>query len=75
MDAKPKHMTMPTAQPPGFDETAKAQIIELLGPVPMTVDDVIEQSGASVQQVHLVLLQLDLSGRLTTKPGGKISLI
>ena len=41
----------------------------------MTVDDVIEQSGASVQQVHLVLLQLELSGRLTTEPGGKISLI
>lgn len=75
MDAKPKKLPLPSAKPPGFDETTKAHIIELLGPVPMTVDEVIEQSGASVQQVHLVLLQLELSGRLTTEAGGKISLI
>ena len=41
----------------------------------MTVDELISQSGAPVQQVHLVLLQLEMAGRLTTEPGGKISLI
>jgi len=49
--------------------------IELMGPVPMGVDELIEQSQMPVPQVHLVLLELDLAGRLTQEAGGKICLL
>lgn len=75
MQAKPKSFSGPHSPPPDFDAAIEKEIIELLGPVPMTVDELISRSGAPVQQVHLVLLQLDLAGRLTTEPDGKISLI
>lgn len=75
MQAKSTGFSGPTSPPPEFDAAIESEIIDLLGPVPMTVDELISQSGAPVQQVHLVLLQLELAGRLTTEPGGKISLI
>ena len=62
-------------RPPEITDTERQAIIDLLGPVPMRIDDLVEQSAAPVQVVHLVLLELDLSGRLTQEPGGLISLI
>jgi predicted Rossmann fold nucleotide-binding protein DprA/Smf involved in DNA uptake len=41
----------------------------------MTIDELIEAANAPVSTVHLVLLELELAGRLTQEPGGKISLI
>jgi DNA processing protein len=60
---------------PQINDSDRQIIIDLLGPVPMTVDELIEQSQAPVQVVHLVLLELELSGLLTQEPGGIISLI
>lgn len=60
---------------PHMTDGDRQAIIDLMGPVPMTVDELIEQSQAPVQMVHLVLLELELAGRLTQEPGGKISLI
>ena len=65
----------PSAPPPSIDDSDRHNLIELMGPVPMSVDDLIEQSQMPVQHVHLVLLELDLAGRLTHEPGGKICLI
>ena len=61
--------------PPDINDADRQAIIDLLGPVPISVDELIEQSETPVQVVHLVLLELDLSGRLTQEPGGQISLI
>lgn len=63
------------AEPEAPDDTLRTQIIELMGPVPMTVDELVEASNAPVSTVHLILLELELAGRLTQEPGGKISLI
>ena len=63
------------AEPEQPDDSLRAQIIELMGPVPMTIDELVEASNAPVSTVHLVLLELEFAGRLTQKPGGKISLI
>ena len=57
------------------DDSLRALIIELMGPVPMTIDELIDAANAPVSAVHLVLLELELAGRLTQEPGGKISLI
>ena len=63
------------AEPDPPDDELRVLIIELMGPVPMTIDELIEAANAPVSTVHLVLLELELAGRLTQEPGGKISLI
>ncbi|MEO5809936.1 MAG: DNA-processing protein DprA [Sphingomicrobium sp.] len=52
----------------------RARIEELLGPSPVVVDELVRQSGASAGEVQLVLLELDLAGRLERHAGGKVSL-
>ncbi len=52
----------------------RAQIIELLGPSPVDVDELIRRSGASAGAVLIVLLELELAGKLTRHPGNKVSL-
>jgi DNA processing protein len=55
-------------------EGQREAIIDLLGPSAVGVDEVVRQSGASPAEVQLVLLELDLAGRLERHAGGKISL-
>ena len=52
----------------------RARIEELLGPSPVPVDELVRQSGAPAGTVQLVLLELDLAGRLDRHAGGKVSL-
>jgi len=52
----------------------RARIIELLGPSPAPVDEIVRLSGAAPGEVQLVLLELDLAGRLERHAGGKVSL-
>jgi len=40
------------------------KISELSGPVPIRLDDLVKQAEAPLQSVHLVLLELELAGRL-----------
>jgi DNA processing protein len=51
----------------------RKQIIELLGPSPVEVDELIRQTGAPVAAVLTVLLELELAGRLMRYPGNKVS--
>jgi DNA processing protein len=50
------------------------QVLELLGPAPADVDEIIRQTKASASAVLIVLLELELAGRLTRHPGNKVSL-
>ncbi|CAN7570553.1 DNA-processing protein DprA [Mesorhizobium amorphae] len=59
--------------PPGEDE--RAGVLEALGPTPVAVDDVIRHTGLSAAQVSMVLLELDLAGRLERHAGGNVSLV
>ena len=45
-----------------------------LGPMPNRIDDLVEQAEAPSQNVHLVLLELELAGRLTYDSGGQVCL-
>jgi DNA processing protein len=66
------------AQPqPSEDELdeARALIVESLGPVPVTVDEILRQCQFSPSVVSLVLLELDLAGRLERHPGHQVSLL
>lgn len=57
------------------DDEASEEIVSLLGPVPVAVDELVRQSGIDAGQVQLALLELDLAGRLERHAGGKVSLI
>ncbi len=56
------------------DDGALGLVEELLGPSPVPVDEIIRLSGASSGAVQMVLLELDLAGRLDRHAGGKVSL-
>lgn len=56
------------------DESARRAIVELLGPVPLPVDEVVRQSGIAAPIVQTVLLELELAGRLERHAGGRASL-
>ncbi|MBB4001683.1 MAG: DNA-processing protein DprA [Aurantimonas endophytica] len=63
-------------EPP--DEPAQGErerIVETLGPTPIAVDDIIAHTGARPGAVQLVLLELDLAGRLERHADGKVSLL
>ena len=55
-------------------ETVRQRIEELLGPVAVAVDELVRLSGASPAEVQLVLLELDLAGRLDRHAGGRVSM-
>ena len=46
----------------------------LLGPTPVTIDDLMRLSGSSPATVRTVLLELDLAGRLERHGGALVSL-
>ncbi|MEX2451626.1 MAG: DNA-processing protein DprA [Rhodospirillales bacterium] len=60
---------------PGDTETARAAILECLGPAPVKVDEIIRSCHLSAPAVSAVLLELELAGRLERHPGQQVSLI
>ena len=62
----------PAATDAGNDE--RAIIEELLGPSAVPIDEIVRLSGMPSGTVQLVLLELDLAGRLDRHAGGKVSL-
>jgi len=61
----------PFAEP---QEDERNRVIEALGPSPAEIDDIIRHTGVAPQTVYLVLIELDLAGRLHRHPGGMVSL-
>mgnify|MGYP000636194585 FL=1 len=62
----------PIALPPTDGE--RARITDALGPTPVEIDEIIRHTGSSAQTVYLVLLELDLAGRLHRHAGGLVSI-
>ncbi len=60
------------APPPNDDE--RLTIVQALGPTPVEIDDIIRHTGFAASTVYLVLLELDLAGRLDRHAGGFVSL-
>jgi DNA processing protein len=63
----------PLASEPAASD--RSRIIDLLGPAPVLLDDLIRMAGASPATVRTVLLELELAGRLERHGGGLVSLI
>lgn len=58
--------------PPNDDD--RAIIVSALGPTPVEVDDIIRHTGLPASTVYLILLELDLAGRLHRHVGGLVSI-
>ena len=61
------------AAPTDTEEADRQTVLDLLGPTPVAVDEIIRQSGLAAAIVQMVLLELELAGRLERHAGGKVS--
>ena len=57
------------------DSSERTRIIGLLGPTPISLDDLIRMTEAPTATVRVVLLELELAGRLERHGGGMVSLV
>ena len=51
------------------------RVVGLLGPVPVSIDDLIRMAETSAAIVRTVLLELELAGKLERQGGAMVSLI
>ena len=58
---------------PAADE--RARIVGLLGPAPVQIDDLVRLAKSSPAVVRMVLLELEIAGRLERHGGGLVSLV
>jgi len=76
-----RHPPPTLEEPPDLSSVAPAEdaernsVVEALRPVPTPIDDIIRHTGLHPAQIHLVLLELDLAGRLERHPGNMVSLL
>jgi DNA processing protein len=62
--------------PPAADLAGgRAQVLDLLGPSPTSVDDLVRRCQLSASAVVAVLLELELAGRVEMLPGNRVLLI
>jgi DNA processing protein len=63
----------PQAAEPADDE--RQQIVGLMSPTPVSLDDLVRLSNLSPRAVRAVLLELEIAGRLERHGGGLVSLL
>ena len=64
----------PPATPPSILQSDRERIVEALGPAPIGLDDLVRLCGLTAQAVRVVLLELDIAGRLDRSAGQRIAL-
>jgi DNA processing protein len=62
------------AEPPLADDQLRTRITGLLGRAPISIDDLVREADAPPGAVHIVLLELELAGKLERHGGGLVSL-
>jgi DNA processing protein len=55
------------------DDTDRARLTSLLSSVAVSVDELIRQSGLAPAAVHMILLELELAGKLERHAAGRVS--
>jgi DNA processing protein len=70
---EPEREIMPDDGEPADDE--RTRIVSLLGPAPVQIDDLVRLAKSSPAVVRMVLLELEIAGRLERHGGGLVSLI
>jgi DNA processing protein len=74
----PRSLAEPFAYEPELDRAATddplARVVNLLGPAPVRVDDLVRLLSLSPRAVQAALTELDLAGRLARLDGGRVAL-
>jgi len=65
----------PADADPAQIEAARVRITGLLGPTAVAVDELSRSAGLPLPLISLVLLELELAGRIERHPGGRIALV
>jgi DNA processing protein len=52
----------------------RARVLELLSPSPISIDELVRVADASIKEVRIVLLELELAGKLETSGGARVAL-
>ena len=60
---------------PPTGDADRERVLEALGPTPVGIDELIRHTGLHPAQMFMILLELDLAGRLERHAGGAVSLI
>jgi DNA processing protein len=60
---------------PALQDEDRQRVLEALGPAPTSVDELIRYTGIHPANVFMILLELDLAGRLERQSGGTVSLL
>jgi len=68
-----QEMLGPSDVTTGDDE--RSRLIALLGPAPISIDDLIRLARTSATNVRSVLLELEIAGRIERHGAGLVSLI
>jgi len=75
-EAEPESGVPPPKEPAASElERARRQLLEALGPTAVAVDELLRQTHLSPAVVSMVLLELELAGRLERHPGHRVSLL
>jgi len=61
--------------PVAAPDDARRQVLELLGPTPVAVDELLRGCHFAASLVQAALLELELAGRLDRQPGNRVALI
>ena len=63
----------PVIDEPQADENLRHRVMELLGPTPTAVDELVRQCDAPAGAVQSVLLELELAGRIYRESGNRVT--
>jgi len=70
--ALPEELGGVSVEPDGSERSC---IVGLLGPTPVSIDDLVRLSGCPPAMVRVVLFELELAGRLERHGGAQVSLV
>jgi len=62
-------------RPTDVAESARQRVVEALGPTPVAIDEILRATGVRSGELHLILMELALAGRLERHSGSRVSLI
>jgi DNA processing protein len=54
------------------ENSVRNKIVELLSPTPVSIDELVRQTGVAAGKVHGILIELELAGRANVLPGGLV---
>lgn len=71
--AAPLHLPELPAEEPEEPQGAEAQVLESLGTTPISVDELARRCQLSVEMLRVILLELEVEGRVQTLPGDRVA--